>query len=395
MDATRALAELGFVFVILGVAGALARRIGTPAIPLYLMAGIGVGVGGVIQLDDAQPVIEVGAGLGMIMLLLAIGMEFSPAELTSSLQRQWASGLLDALLSAIPGAIAGLLLGLEWPGALALAGITWVSSSGIAVKMLTELGRLGNRETPSVLSVLVIEDIAMAVYLPVTAVLLLGGDSRLAITGVGVGVAALVIAFLASRIFGRQLAGILGGASDEQAVIRTVGFTILIAALAEFVHVSAAVGAFLVGLSLNGAAASRITALITPLRDLFAGLFFISFGMAINPLELGPVLPAALLLATVGGLAKYAVGRFAARVDGASGPGRARAGTALIARGEFSLVIAGLAVIAMPGSQIGALTSTYVLLLAIVGPILCKYSGRRVRSAPVSPAVATAPRVAP
>ncbi len=375
MEIDLALLELGIILVLLGAAAGLARRVGIPAIPLYLLVGLVLGAGGLMAVDDADQFIEVGSELGIVLLLLGLGMEFSPDEFLSSLKRHRSSGLIDALLSATPGAFAGLVLGMGWQGALALAGITWVSSSGIIARFLTDWGRLGNRETPAVLSVLVIEDIAMAVYLPVTAVLLVGGDWWLALIGAGVALLAVVLALLASRSIGGQLTRILGGAGREQAVIRTVGVAVLVASLAELIHVSAAVGAFLVGLSLNGPTANRISELIAPLRDLFAAMFFVGFTLAIDPADLWPMLPAALVLALFGIGSKFAVGSYAARVEGASRAGRMRAGTALIARGEFSIVIAGLAVASLPTLPIVPLASAYVLILAVIGPVLARYSG--------------------
>lgn len=375
MDVTAALAQLGIVLLLLAIVGAIAERLEIPAIPLYLLVGLGLGVGGVLPLADVGPFIEVGAELGVIMLLLALGMQFSAAEFIVSLRRHRYSGLVDALLSATPGAVAGVALGLGWQGALALAGVTWVSSSGIIAKLLTDLGRLGNRETPAVLSVLVIEDMAMAVYLPVTAAVLGGRPWWLAVAGATVACVAVTLALLASHRLGSSLANLVGRGGSDQVVIRAIGLTVFVAAIAELVHVSAAVGAFIVGLSLNGAAAARIAELIAPLRDLFAGLFFVGFSIAIDPRTLLPMLPAALWLAAIGIVSKYLVGVFAARTDGVSGRGRSRAGTALIARGEFSIVIAGLAVMSVPGSPIGSLASSYVLILAIVGPVLARYSG--------------------
>ncbi|MDP3971730.1 MAG: cation:proton antiporter [Candidatus Nanopelagicales bacterium] len=379
MDIDLALLELGIILVLLGFAGGIARRVGIPAIPLYLLVGLVLGVGGFLPIDDAAEFIEVGSELGVILLLLGLGMEFSPDEFMSSLKRHRSSGIVDAVLSATPGAAAGFILGMGWQGALVLAGITWISSSGIIARMLTDLGRLGNRETPAILSVLVIEDIAMAVYLPVTAVLLVGGEWWLALIGAAVALLAVALALLASRTVGNRLTRILGRAGREQVVIRTVGVAVLVASLAELIHVSSAVGAFLVGLSLNGSTATKIAELIAPLRDLFAAMFFVGFTLAIDPATLWPILPAALILALFGIGSKYLVGRYAARVEGASRAGQTRAGTALIARGEFSIVIAGLAVVSMPELPISPLASAYVLLLAVIGPVLARYSGQNSR----------------
>jgi CPA2 family monovalent cation:H+ antiporter-2 len=132
------------------------------------------------------------------------------------------------------------------------------------------------------------------------------------------------------------------------------------------------VGAFLVGLALPASFADRARAILGPLRDLFAAIFFVSFGLSTVPSAILPVLPAALLLALVTTGTKIGTGWFAARREGVAAPGRLRAGTALVARGEFSIVIAGLAVAAgIP--ELGPVATGYVLLLAISGPLLTRF----------------------
>lgn len=118
---------------------------------------------------------EIGAGIGVVLLLLTLGLQFSLTEFTASLRRHVPSAAVDLALNAAPGAVAGWLLGLDGIGILALAGATYISSSGIVARLLADLRRLGNRETPAILSVLVMEDFAMAAYLPLLAVLASGG----------------------------------------------------------------------------------------------------------------------------------------------------------------------------------------------------------------------------
>src|SRR6185312_15979971 len=150
------------------------------------------------------------------------------------------------------------------------------------------------------------------------------------------------------------------------------------AALAERVHASAAVGAFLVGLTLTGESADRARSVLSPLRDLFAAIFFLAIGLSVNPADLVPMLPAALALAVVTALTKVLTGQFAARREGVGRPGQLRAGTALIARGEFSLVIIGLVSATLP--QVGALATPYVFILAIAGPVLTRFAGSGART---------------
>ena len=167
--------ELGAILVILTVLGSAARRFGLSPIPLYLLTGLFLGTGGVAPVPAATDFVATGASIGVVLLLLTLGLEFSIGEFSESLRRHLPSAGVDLVLNSIPGAIAGWLLGLDVVGIVAMAGITYISSSGVIARLLGDLDRLGHRETPAVLSVLVLEDFAMAAYLPVLTVLASGG----------------------------------------------------------------------------------------------------------------------------------------------------------------------------------------------------------------------------
>lgn len=367
------LIELGILFLGLSLLGLLARRMGLSPIPFVLLAALALGEGGVVPLTTAQPFLEAAAEIGVVLLLLTLGLEFSPDELIGSLRRHGPSGAVDLLLNAPPGFVAGLLFGLPWQGALALAGITYISSSGIVARLLGDLGRLANRETPAVLSVLVLEDLAMALFLPLLVVAIAGGGPASAAAGIGLAVGAVVLVLLAAQRHGHRLGRLMAHPDDEQVLLRLVGLTLLVAGLAQALGASAAVGAFLVGLALPASFADRARRLLGPLRDLFAATFFVAFGLSVDPAALLPVMPAVLLLALVTATTKLATGWYAARRDGIAVPGRLRAGTALIARGEFSIVIAGLAV-AAGITSLGPLAAGYVLLLAVAGPVITRFA---------------------
>ena len=366
------LTELGLLFLALAVLGLGARRLGLSPIPFVLLAALAVGEGGLVPLHTAEPFVTASAEIGVVLLLLTLGLEFSATELFASFRRQAPSGWLDLALNAPPGFAAGLLLGLPWQGALALAGVTWISSSGIIARLLSDVGRLANRETPAVLSVLVLEDLAMALFLPLLVVALAGDGPLAAVGGIALAVGAVLLVLVAAQRHGDRLGRMLSHDDDEQVLLRLVGLTLLVAGLAQSVGASAAVGAFLVGLALPATFAERARAILGPLRDLFAATFFVAFGLGTDPAAIVPVLPAALLLAVVTAGTKVATGWFAARREGVGVPGRLRAGTALIARGEFSIVIAGLAVAAgLP--EVGPVATAYVLLLAVTGPLLTRF----------------------
>jgi CPA2 family monovalent cation:H+ antiporter-2 len=373
-EAALAFVEIGAVVLALSILSRFAGRIGITAVPLYLIAGLVVGEGGVVTLDLGEEFISIAAEIGVLLLLLALGLEYNEAELRNGLRTGLVPGLIDMALNALPGVALGLLLGWKPLAAVLLGGVCWVSSSGIISKVLTDLGRLGFRETPTVLNMLVIEDLAMAVYLPIVAALIAGGTVAAIMGSVTLAIAAVAgILALAVR-YGTRLSDLLAGGSNESLLLSVFGLTLLVGGVAQRIEVSGAIGAFLVGLALSGRAEERAVELIAPLRDLFAATFFLFFSFRIDPSELVGVALPALVLAIVTSLAKVATGWTAAGRAGVGPRGRMRTGTVLIARGEFSIVIAALGSELVDGPELGALAAAYVLLTAIVGPLAARYA---------------------
>ena len=374
--ASLVLIEIGAVALVLSVLARVAGRLGITAIPFYLVAGLAVGEGGVAPLDVSSDFISLTAEIGVLLLLLTLGLEYTADELRHGLRTGVGPGVVDAVANFTPGFGVGLLLGWGATDAVLLGGVCWVSSSGITAKVLGDLDRLGNRETPAVLNLLVIEDLAMAVYLPVVAALVAGLDPGPTAVTVTVALVTVVVVLALALQWGHHLSTLLAPASDEALLLGVFGLTLLVGGLAERVHVSAAIGAFLVGLALSGPVQARAGALIEPLRDLFAALFFLFFSFQIDAGSLVDVLVPAAALALVTGAAKLLSGRVAARRLGVGPRGQLRAGTALIARGEFSIVIASLGAGTSHGEDLGALAAGYVLLTAIAGPLATKYADR-------------------
>jgi CPA2 family monovalent cation:H+ antiporter-2 len=375
VESAGVLIELGAVIVGLAVLARLASRLAIPAIPLYLLAGLAFGEGGLLPLVTTAEFIEIGAEIGLILLLLSLGLEYSARELVSTLKAQTPAGFVDIVLNFSPGLLAGLILGWGVLPAAVLGGVTYVSSSGVVAKLLHDLGRVGNRETPVVLSILVIEDLAMAVYLPMLAGLLIGG-----VTVSGLGTAAVAVAGVVGFLAIAQrvevgVSRVLFSRSDEALLLTILGLAVLVAGIAELVQVSAAVGALLVGIAFSGPAAQGARALLAPLRDFLAAIFFVFFGLSVDPSQIPQALGPALALALLTAATKFATGWWSARRAGIGPRGRARAGATLIPRGEFSIVIAGIAVASGLGPDVGALSIAYVLVLAVVGPLAARASG--------------------
>lgn len=374
MDSTGlGLIELGAILFALGMLGRFAARLGMSPIPLYLLGGLAFGSGGVFEMSAAADFSHLAGEIGVVLLLLLLGLEYTAAELVTGLRRSWLAGILDIVANATPGVLVALLLGFGAIGAVTMGGVTYISSSGIVAKVLNDLGRLGNRETPVILSILVFEDLAMAVYLPVLTMMLAGLGFATGLKSLGIALLAITVVLVVALKYGRYVSAVVDSNDREQFLLKLLGAALLVAGVASMLNVSAAVGAFLLGIAISGSTATEAVKLLEPLRDLFAAIFFVAFGLNTDPGAIPAVLGWAIALAVVTAATKIGTGWWAAQRQGIRRMGRARAGAALVARGEFSIVIAGLAV-TMGGvdGRFAALASTYVLLMAVLGPIAAR-----------------------
>ena len=364
--------EIGAAIIVLALLARVASRWGFSAIPLYLLLGLAFGNGGLRPLPLSQHFIGTGAEIGVLLLLFMLGLECNGEELMSNLRVGLPAGGADFLLNFTPGLVTGLLLKWKPVAAVLLGGITYISSSGVIAKVLSELKRIDNAETPTVLSILILEDLAMAVYLPLVGVSLLGGTPLKIATSVAVAVTVVILVLFLALRFGRQFSRFVSHQSEEIILLSTFGLVLLVAGIAARFQVSAEIGAFLVGIAISGPIAEQSYRLLSPLRDLFAAIFFFFFGLQIDPKTLPPALPLAIGLGVVTALTKVATGYWGAKRAGVDRSGSIRAGAALIARGEFSIVIAGLGAGIEP--RLGPLAAAYVLFLAILGPLIARFA---------------------
>jgi CPA2 family monovalent cation:H+ antiporter-2 len=369
--------ELGAVALGLAVLAAIAKRLGVPAIPLYLVAGLLLGEGGVVSLDVSANFISVTAQIGVLLLLFVLGLEYSAEQLLAGARVGGSAGIVDAAANFAPGFVCGLVLGWSATAAVLLGGVTWISSSSVVAKVLEEFGWLNNRETPAVLNLLVLEDLAMAIFLPIVGALVSDktfGETIVAIVVALIFVAGILfVALHASPTLNR----VLGGASNESLLLAVFGLTLLVGGLAEEVNVSAAIGAFLVGLALSGPLRERVGPLITPLRDLFAALFFLFFSFQLSPNALARVAIPAFVLSVAAGATKFLSAWFACRPYAIERAGRLRAGASLMARGEFSIVIASLGASLAHGDDLGAVAAAFVFVTAVASPLAANLVRRR------------------
>lgn len=374
MENGELLLELGAILVGLAILSRLAGRVGMPTIPLYLTAGLAFGEGGIAPLVIAEEFVEVGAEIGLILLLFMLGLEYTAEELMSTMQTHARVGAIDLVLNFTPGFAAGWILGWGLVPAVVLGGVTYVSSSGIIARSLSDHAWTGNRETPMVLSTLVIEDLVMALYLPIVGALLAGGGTLSSLLPAFAGVTVVAVVLLAATRLEARISRLVFSRSDESLLLTILGITILVAGAGAVFGISAAVAALVVGIVMSGPAAEAAEGLLAPLRDLFAAFFFAFVGLSVDPASIPPVLFPAIILGLVTLITKFVTGWVGAARSGVGLRGRTRAGMLLVARGEFSIAIAGLATAAGVAANFEALAISYVFVLAITGPVLVRFA---------------------
>lgn len=367
------LTEIGAALLVLGIVAFVANRLKFSVVPLYLLIGLAIGEGGLVPLSVSEEFMNTGSQIGAIMLLLLLGLEYSAYDLAKAFKVRKSAGLVDFVANSIPGFVLGLLLGWGLTGAFALAGITYVSSSGIAAQLIKEMGWRRSEVAKRATSVLVFEDLALAPYLPLLTSVVLGVGVWSGLLSVGLALAITGLVILISFKGSSKLVKILDPSEPGGLLLTVFGAALLAAGLADLVGFSGVVAAFLIGLLLTGEVAETARARLSPIRDIFAAIFFLFFGITTDPAHLPKVLPLAILLSVLGIAGKYLVGWWVTR-DLTDRLSTWRATGFLIARGEFSMVIAALAAPIVLEVELQALTLAYVIITAFAASIVLRFT---------------------
>lgn len=376
------LAELAVTVLLLGVLGLAAGRFGLSAIPAYLLAGIILGPNEpkVVTLVQPSEVTAFVAEIGLVFLLFFLGLEFSVDRLVRSGRHVGLGGAVDVVVNAGLGLLVGLVAFGPTFAAVVLAACIFVSSSAIAVKALIDLRRLADDETDLVLAILLFEDVVIAAVLGFVGT---GGGGVASTAGITATALLFVGASLAaSRWLGRSIGRLLGRLELEIFLLVVFGFLIGMSALAKELDLSEAVGALMAGVILSDSGVrEQVEQRFFAFRDVFAALFFFAFALTIDVariVDVGWIVVLAVAVTVVG---KVGTGIVAARLGGLSARKGLNAGAALVAHGEFTIIIAQLAAgnAALTLAQrddLAAFAGLYVLITATVGVMLTKESKR-------------------
>ncbi|MEV0917166.1 cation:proton antiporter [Streptomyces sp. NPDC049967] len=364
---------MGGAFLAAAVLARVGSRIGLPTIPLFILAGILLGphTPGIVLVADPHD-LEMLSALGLVLLLFYLGLEFHLDDLKAGGRRMALAGGAYLALNVGAGLGFGFALGWGTSEALVLAGVLGISSSAIVTKVLVDLGRIGNPETKPILGIIVVEDVFLALYLAALQPILSGADSLAAAAVDGGKAFGFLLALaLAARFGTRLISKLINTKDDELLVISFLGAAVLVAGISEWFGVADAIGAFMVGLMLGSTSSGeRILKLVHPLRDAFGAIFFFAFGLSINPGDLPVVLWAVLAAVAVTLAMNVLAGIATAKLYGFGPQATANISTTLVARGEFALILATMAAGAGLDERLAPFIAGYVLVLAVLAPLV-------------------------
>jgi len=364
---------LGVLFVIAYVLGRLGKLIGLPAIPIYMLVGLLASPNtGWFPLNFEAANVELVAVFGLILLLFNLGLEFDQEAFIGNARALLISGGTRLLINFGIGFGFGMWVGWGAREALIIAGMTGVSSSAIITKLLIELRRLANPETPVILGIAVVEDIFIALYLAIVTVII-GGEKDLGpiILELVISFVFLVGMFALARWGGKVISRLIATKDDELFTILFFGLAVAFGGIGEMIGVSDAIGAFLIGLVLGATRFRvRIEALALPMRDIFGAFFFLNFGLALDVSTFGEVIIPAAVAVVMTLVINTAGGQLIAWQNKLTPAQGLNVSAMLQNRGEFALILATLAAAAGLDERLTPFAGLYVLSMAVIGPVL-------------------------
>lgn len=377
--------EVGTALVLVAIASVIANKIKFSIIPFLIVLGMLVGPHapkmGIIDLTFIQSseIIEFFGRMGVLFLLFYLGLEFSVGKLIKSGKSIAVGGTIYILINFSLGLLYGFITGFSFLEVLILAGVITISSSAIVAKVLVDLKRTANPETELILGIIMFEDIFLAVYLSVVSGLILGDATSVgsALLSILIAFGYMLLFFITARKLPPLLNKLLDIRSNEVFIIVIFAALFFIAGFSETIHVAEAIGALLLGLVFSETEHSdRIEHLVVPFRDFFGAMFFFSFGLSIDPFSLGEAVWLALGAVILTILGNFIAGMVAGRRAGLSHKASSNIGLTIVSRGEFSIIVANLGIAGGLSATLKPFAALYVLILAILGPLVTKESKR-------------------
>ncbi|MDA8233435.1 MAG: cation:proton antiporter [Clostridia bacterium] len=375
--------EVGIALMLIAIASLLAGKLKFSIIPFLILTGMIVGPHaptiGIFDFKfvESQYIIDFLGRMGVLFLLFYLGLEFSVQKLINSGRNIVFGGSVYVLINFSIGFAYGLLMDFPLYETLIIAGMVSVSSSAIVAKVLVDLRRTGNSETELILGMILFDDIFLAVFLSIMSGVLLGGATTMGgiLLSIAISMGYMLLFFVIARKGTPILNKLLNITGNEVFIIVVFSSLFFIAGFSEILHVAEAIGALLFGLALSETEHSkRIENLVVPFRDFFGAVFFFSFGLSIDPLTLGDAAWIAIGAVVLTILANVISGMIAGRKAGLSHKASTNIGLTIMARGEFTIIVVNLGLAGGLMPILKPFSALYVLMLAILGPLLTKES---------------------
>src|SRR5262245_44747375 len=377
--------EMGLALFLIALAAAISYRLRFSVVPLLILIGMAVGphapkIGPLdFRFIQSAQLIEFMGRAGVLFLLFYLGLEFSVSRLIRSGRSIVLGGSIYIAINFAAGL--GYAYLLRWPlkETLDIAGVTTISSSAIVAKVIFDLQRAANPETEMILGIIMFEDVFLAFYLSIVSGIILSGATSLggALTSMGLALAFILGVIIVGMKATPLLNWVLRIPSNEVFLLAIFACLFLLAGFGQTIHVAEAIGALLLGLVLSETEHSeRIERMIVPFRDFFGAFFFFGFGLTIDPFGLGGALWQALGAVALTIVGNVAAGMLAGRIAKLSRAASLNIGLTIVSRGEFSIIMANLAKAGGLAQFLQPFAALYVLILAVLGPLLTKESER-------------------
>ena len=377
--------EIGLALGLIAVAVTLAHKLGVSNVPFLILVGMAVGPHapqfGVFDFRfiETAPLISFMGRIGVLFLLFYLGLESNVTRLIEAGRSILVGGTIYIGINFTVGLLYAYLSGFSLQETLVMAGVTTISSSAIVAKVLFDYRRTANPETELILGITMFEDVFLAVYLSLISGVVLSGATSVVdvLTSGGVALGFIVGLMVVGRWATPLLNRLLRISSNEVFVVVVFASLFLLAGMGETIHVAESIGALLLGLILGETEHSeRMERLIVPFRDFFGAVFFFSFGLSIDPFSLGGAVWLASGAALLSLLGVIVAGLIVGRRAKLSPVGSLNTSFTLLARGEFSIIIANLAQAGGLAAVLQPFAALYVLILASAAPLLAKESER-------------------
>jgi len=374
------LSELGVIFLAAVLAIVVSNKLKQPSIVGYLLAGIVISpyaLGGVLGIPVNSQVRSILSTLGIIFLMFFLGIEFSITKLKRVKFTAVVVSIVDVGSMLALGQAIGYLLGLSFVDRMFLSGIVCMSGASCIAKLLIDMKKLADPETEILLGVSVVEDFISVVYLAILAGLTFVGESSVMIAQTLGKMALFIVIFIviAIKIMPTAMKRVRESISDETLVLFALTLVLAASVFAESLGVSAATGAFFIGMVLSSSTiGERISRKITPFRDAFVALFFIAFGMMIDPKlfpKFGIIIVGAVIATAIGEMLSVALGTF---ICGIRGRQSLFVGAGMTARGDYNIVYAQLGRGHVSWEGFYPFAGFFCVIITMITPVLVKSS---------------------